>query len=103
MAPAGLAGVIETTLECVCDAFQPPPANKAELQQQVLQVLKLAGRAPRHNLIHVSVVSFTQSSSAYLNLHSAMETGCLGTCSMSRTQQACWLTNSLCLSLSAGR
>ena len=71
MAPAGLAGVIETTLGCVCNAFQPPPANRAELQQQVLQVLKLAGRAPRHKLIHVSVVSFTPPSSAYLNLHPA--------------------------------
>ena len=71
MVPAGLAGVIETTLECVCNAFQPPAPNKAELQQQVLQVLKLAGRAPRHKLIQAGVVSFTQSSSDYLNLRSA--------------------------------
>ena len=71
MAPAGLAGVIETTLECVCDAFQPPPTNKAELQQHVLQALKLAGTVPRHKLIHVSVVSFTQPSSAYLNVRAA--------------------------------
>ncbi len=71
MAPAELADVIETTLECVCDAVQPPPANKAELQQQVLQVLMLAGRAPRHKVIHVSVVSFTLHSSAHPNLWSA--------------------------------